>query len=78
MDSTHGTNTYDFNLTTILVIDEFREGIPVGWAISNREHVTLLVKFFKASKNKWNLLPNLIAYIFFNTNDFIIICIHLT
>ena len=62
MDSTHGRKTYDFNLTTILVIDEFGEGIPVGWAISNREDITLLVEFFKASKNRWNLLSNFIAY----------------
>ena len=27
MDATHGTNMYDFNLITVLVIDEFGEGI---------------------------------------------------
>ena len=37
MDSTHGTNVYDFFLITILVLDEFGEGIPVCWFISNRE-----------------------------------------
>ena len=37
IDSTHGTNAYDFNLTSILVIDDYREGLPVGWMISNRE-----------------------------------------
>jgi len=34
VDSTHGTNVYDFKLITILVIDEFGEGIPVAWMIS--------------------------------------------
>ena len=38
---------YDFNLITLLVIDEFGEGIPVAWAIANREDVTLLVEFLK-------------------------------
>ena len=58
MDATHGTNMYDFNLITVLVIDEFGEGIPVAWAISNREDVTLLVQFFKAiEKRTGSLTP---------------------
>ena len=36
-DATHGTNMYDFLLITILTMDEYGEGIPVGWMISNRE-----------------------------------------
>ena len=35
IDSTHGTNIYDFLLITVLVVDEFGEGFPVGWCISN-------------------------------------------
>ena len=58
MDATHGTNMYDFNLITVLVIDEFGEGIPVAWAITNREDVTLLVEFFKAiDKRTGHLQP---------------------
>ena len=30
IDSTHGTNAYDFYLTTVLVVDEFGEGYPVA------------------------------------------------
>ena len=37
IDSTHGTNMYDFYLVTVLVIDEYGEGIQVAWMISNRE-----------------------------------------
>lgn len=37
MDSTHGTNMYDFLLTTLMVIDEFGQGQPVAWFLSNRE-----------------------------------------
>ena len=36
-DSTHGTNAYDFSLTSLLVVDEFGEGQPIGWCISNHE-----------------------------------------
>ena len=36
VDDTHGTNSYDFNLMTVLVVDEFGEGYPTAWCISNR------------------------------------------
>ena len=35
VDATHGTNAYDFYLTTVMVIDDYGEGIPVGWMVSN-------------------------------------------
>ena len=52
IDSTHGTNAYDFNLTTILVIDEYGEGLPVGWMISNREDKQMLTEFFRAIEQR--------------------------
>ena len=50
MDSTHGTNVYSFNLITILVLDEFGEGIPVAWMVCNREDATVLRPFFEKIK----------------------------
>jgi len=35
MDSTHGTDIYDFYLITVLFLDEFHEDIPAGWIISS-------------------------------------------
>ena len=52
VDSTHGTNSYYFNLTTILVVDEYGEGVPVGWLISNKEDKPMLVEFVTAVKNR--------------------------
>ena len=52
MDATHGTNAYDFNLITVLVVDSFGEGLPVAWAIANREDVTILVEFLKTIKER--------------------------
>ena len=52
IDSTHGTNAYNFNLTSVVVIDEFGEGIPVGWMISNREDTLVLVEFLKAIRHQ--------------------------
>ena len=46
VDATHGTNSYDFQLISILVIDEFGEGFPVGWCLSNREDHILLKNYF--------------------------------
>ena len=53
MDTTHATNQYDFLLLTllVLVLDEYGEGIPVGWMISNREDGTVIVEFLKSIKN---------------------------
>ena len=52
MDSSHGSNMYDFKLIIVLVLDEFGEGLPVTWAISNREDTTLLVEFLNAIKRR--------------------------
>ena len=30
MDATHGTNMYNFYLITVLVVDEYGEGLPFG------------------------------------------------
>ncbi len=48
MDATHGTNHYDFKLVTVLVLDDFGEGIPVGWLVSNKEDGTVLKEFLKS------------------------------
>ena len=45
MDSTHGTSHYDFYLTTLLIVDEWGEGVPVAWLVSNHETTAVLVEF---------------------------------
>lgn len=50
LDSTHGTNQYDFNLVTMMVVDDFGEGSPVAFMICNREDEVALTAFFKAIK----------------------------
>ena len=56
MDATHGTNMYDFKLITLLVLDDFGEGIPVAWVITNREDATMLVEFLTAIKHMTGVL----------------------
>ena len=48
MDSTHGTNHYDFQLTTLLIVDEWGEGVPVAWLVSNHETTAVIVEFLRA------------------------------
>ena len=45
-DATHGTNSYDFQLVTVLVINDYNEGIPAAWLISNKESADVLRVFF--------------------------------
>ena len=47
MDATHSTNMYDFLLITVLVVDDFGEGIPVAWAVSDKEDNKSLRIFLK-------------------------------
>ena len=58
VDSTHGTNMYDFLLTTIMVVDEFGEGEPAGWCIANHEDYSFMVVFFECiRKNCGEVTP---------------------
>ena len=50
--ATHGTNSYNFQLVSVLVIDEFGEGFPAGWCICNKEDHVLLSNFFAHLKEK--------------------------
>ncbi|KAK7460748.1 hypothetical protein BaRGS_00038826 [Batillaria attramentaria] len=50
IDSTHKTTQYDFQLITVLVLDDYREAVPVAWAISNKEDQETLTVFFDSVK----------------------------
>lgn len=50
IDSTHGTNSYAFNLTTLVVIDEFGEGYPAAFCISSRVDEVSMKLFFEKIK----------------------------
>ena len=52
MNSTHGTNCYDFNRTSLVVVDEYGEGIPVGWMISNRQDTLVTIEFLKSIRDR--------------------------
>ena len=52
VDATHGTTACDFQLITVLVIDDYDEGIPVAWLISNKESTDVLRVFFKSLRDR--------------------------
>ncbi|KAL4119604.1 hypothetical protein QTP88_012403 [Uroleucon formosanum] len=70
-DETHGMNSYQFNLTTLLVLDNMREGFPCAFMISNRINEAVLSIFYSKIKSlTGQLQPNVfmsdMAESFFN------------
>jgi hypothetical protein len=52
LDSTHCTNQYRYKLITLMVVDDFHNGCPVVWLISNREDEVTLTVFFQQVKQR--------------------------
>ena len=53
MDSTHGTNAYDFQLTTLMFVDEHGEGLPGAFCISNRTDESAMSVFLQVCKENF-------------------------
>ncbi len=51
MDATYNVNSYSFHLISVLVLDQYQEGIPVAWGISNREDEAVIKYIFEAIKS---------------------------
>ncbi|XP_050314961.1 uncharacterized protein LOC126749334 [Anthonomus grandis grandis] len=47
VDSTHILNNYDFEMSTVMMIDDFGEGVPVAFMFSNRKDTYVYHVFFK-------------------------------
>lgn len=52
IDGTHGTNAYDIQLYTLMVIDDFSNGCPVAYCFSNRSDEYIFNLFFDKIKKK--------------------------
>ena len=55
MDATHGTDIYRFHLITLFVVDDFGEGLPVAWCISNREDEHAIRQFLEKVRRNDNM-----------------------
>ncbi|CAH1236533.1 unnamed protein product [Diabrotica balteata] len=56
IDSTHGLNMYDFELTTLMVMDEFGEGFPAACMFSNRIDTVVHEIFFEHIRERCGVL----------------------
>ncbi|XP_050512584.1 uncharacterized protein LOC126888397 [Diabrotica virgifera virgifera] len=52
IDGTHGLNSYEFELITLLILDDMREGFPCAFCISNRTDEVAMKIFFSCIKEK--------------------------
>lgn len=71
MDSTHGLNPYDFEMTTLMVLDEYGQGFPGACMFTNRKDTQVQILFLSlVSNNIGKLSPNVfisdMAPIFYN------------
>lgn len=56
IDNTHGLNMYDFELTTLMILDEFGEGFPVATMFSNRKDTFINELFFTKIRSKVGII----------------------
>lgn len=56
VDGTHGVNSYQFELHTLLVLDDLRQGFPCCFCISNRSDETIMTLFFDCVKKESGLI----------------------
>lgn len=58
MDSTHGSNNVKVPLTTVMVVDDHNNGIPVGWLFSSSESIDSVSRFLMALRERlWCCFP---------------------
>ncbi|GFQ75527.1 MULE domain-containing protein [Trichonephila clavata] len=60
LDFTHGINAYGFDLATLLVLDDKREGFPAAFILSNRQDSTALKLAFAAIKEHACIAPKVL------------------
>ena len=52
VDGTHGLNSYRYQLFTVLIIDEFSNGVPAGYCFTNRYDTGAMEIFFSIMKSR--------------------------
>ncbi|XP_037514529.1 uncharacterized protein LOC119390894 isoform X2 [Rhipicephalus sanguineus] len=57
VDSTRGTTAFNYQLVTVLCVDEFGAGFPVAYCISNRTDEKAMATFFASVRSKTGQIP---------------------
>ncbi|GFQ99887.1 MULE domain-containing protein [Trichonephila clavata] len=77
LDFTYGINAYGFDLATLLVLDDKREGFPAAFILSNRQDSTALKLVFAAIKEHACIAPKVLMterlFLVFLRKDY---CVH--
>lgn len=61
IDGTHGLNAYDFELVTLLVVDDFGSGFPCCFMFTNLKDTKIYTVMFSTIKDKVGIIsPDLI------------------
>ncbi|CAH0560267.1 unnamed protein product [Brassicogethes aeneus] len=63
VDSTHGLNGYDFEMTSIMVIDEFHHGFPIAEMFSNRKDIVIQNIFFTSVRESAGIYIYIYIYL---------------
>lgn len=63
-DATHGTNQYDLKLITIMIVNEFGNGLPVAFFFSTKEDQDALSYLFLAIKSVVGNLTPMVSLIY--------------
>lgn len=56
LDSTHGTDAYDFHLTTVMVLDSNRQGFPAAFLYSNKLTEETFSVFFRIIRSRCGVI----------------------
>lgn len=59
IDSTHGINAYDFELTPIVVLDDKREGFPAVLILCNHQDEEAMLVAFRSMNKLVTINPKL-------------------
>jgi hypothetical protein len=63
VDDTHNAPGYKFHLSTILTVDDYGEGVPAAFCISNRVTTSIMTVFFDCVKSKCGIIETKKIYV---------------
>jgi len=66
IDGTHGLNAYNFQLYSLVVVDEYGNGYPVAFCFSNKSDTALFKHYFQCIKNA---IGNITAAVFMSDDE---------
>lgn len=69
IDDTHGLNSYQYQLYSLVVIDEYGNGIPVAYCFSNRSDTYVMKIFFQNLKISLNYPEGLCTKVLMTDDD---------